>query len=197
MKTAVLLISILLAFAVAQGCAPKSNPSSGQVTSPAATMSPLVAATPEPRKLTAEEQTALSEFAGFAGTRVTPDKFQAHMKEVQAKASEYTTKFPLVGGDQWDFLVVQAAFANGQYADALTASDAFIAKYPDSAQLEQVMMLRGYSLFSTKQYDLAAQQYYAVTEQFPDSANLPLAMYNCGANYYMAQKMDEAVEMLE
>jgi outer membrane protein assembly factor BamD (BamD/ComL family) len=87
---------------------------------------------------------------------------------------------------------VLAYIATGDRATASASIDAFIAAYPGSPRLPDMLYQRGRLLYSKAEYEEALKAFAAFAEAAPDSDLLPSALYWCGECLYSLGRLDEA-----
>jgi len=89
----------------------------------------------------------------------------------------------------WSIL---AYIAIGDKLSASSAIDAFVAAYPRSPRLPDVLYQRGRLLYAKADYEEALKAFAAFAEAAPASDLLPSALYWCGECLYSLGRLEEA-----
>lgn len=84
----------------------------------------------------------------------------------------------------------------GQYAQAITAFQAFLQSYPGSGYAPNAQYWLGEAYYATKDYDQAVAAFQTVGAQYPDSAKAQDAGLKLGYTYYEQANWDKAREQL-
>ena len=177
--------SLVLVFILSLLCLPGCNPK------------PKTGKTVEVKEYSAEAEAALDDFIKFTGYRSEDDDVDDHLALVLKKASENRIAYPEVSGDEWDYYVALAYNRCNRKEDFRAKASDFIARYPDSQHIAQMLMLKGYSHYLDKQFAASAECYRAVIENHPDYPAIPLAMQNCAVNYFYAKNNASAMEICQ
>jgi len=107
------------------------------------------------------------------------EQAQANMLEALKKMQDT----PAVSANPEDtFEKAKAAFAAGNYDEAVTSFDAYL-KVSKAQHLQEAFFLRGESYFALKQYKKAIVDYSKFPEKFTTSKRVPQALYKIGASF--------------
>jgi len=87
---------------------------------------------------------------------------------------------------------VLAYIATGDRDTASASIDAFVAAYPSSPRLPDLLYQRGRIHYSKAEYEEALKAFAAFAEAAPASDLLPSALYWCGECLYSLGRLDEA-----
>ena len=86
---------------------------------------------------------------------------------------------------------------DGQYDQAITEFQTFLAKYPQGNYTDNAQYWLGEANYVTRRFDVAEQEFLKVVNQYPNSSKMGDAMLKLGYTYYELGKWDAARKTLD